>query len=158
MGILDTNYPQTEPSGLLSPVPAAGTAPGQQKWLDALAAVSAGLKDAGAYLQHNPAAAGNVVAFARQRAGLQPLDSAPSVLGGLSPAVLAALLLHAAQQKAPVGTNLTAPTQTGGQPTAAAPVPAPPLQQPSAPQLPNSVPTAQPLPVQNSGWGVQKVH
>ena len=163
MGILDTNYPQTDASGLLSPAAATGIAPGQQKWLDALGAVSAGLKDAGAWLQHNPAAAGNVAAFARQRAGLQPANAVPSVLAHLSPNILAALLLHAAQQNA-TGASVTAPNQMGGQAVATGPTqmplqtaPAPMLQQPPAPQLPNSIPTAQPMPAQNSGWGVQKV-
>jgi len=147
MGILDTNYPQTEPSGLLSPVAATGIPSGQQKWLDALSAVSAGLKDAGAYLQHNPAAAGNVAAFARQRAGLQPINAVPSVLANLSPNVLAALLLHAAQQNAAVGANATAPNQTGSQSGVAATAlgPAQPANQ------------TQTMPAQNSGWGVQKV-
>ena len=43
--------------------------PSQQKWMDALGGFSAALKDAGAYLQHRPEAAGNVTAFdaARQK-------------------------------------------------------------------------------------------
>ena len=147
MGLLDTNYPQTGPSGLLSPA-ATGTAPGQQKWLDALSAVSAGLKDAGAYLQHDPAAAGNVAAFARQRAGLQAPNGA---LADLSPAVLAALLLHAAQQK-PAAAAL--PVQTGGLPGAIGPAPAQILPA-GAPQPANQ--TSPTMPAQNSGWGVQKL-
>lgn len=157
MGLLDS---QTTQPGLLS-----SGAPGSQaqKWANALAVMSAGLKDAGAYLQHDPAAAGNVAALARQRAGLQPANATPSLLAALSPAVVAALLLHAAQQKAAVDPGMATPNQTGSQPGAAgsAQIPAQnapaPMLQPTAPQLSNPMPTAQTLPVQNPGWGVQKV-
>ena len=151
MGLLDS---QTTQPGL----PSSG-APGSQaqKWANALAVMSAGLKDAGAYLQHDPAAAGNVTALARQRAGLQPANATPSLLAALSPAVVAALLLHAAQQKAAVDPGMATPNQTGSQPgsaqTPAQNAPAP-IFQPTAPRLSN--PT-QALPAQNPGWGVQKV-
>lgn len=152
MGLLDS---QTTQPGLLS----SGTPGSQaQKWANALAVMSAGLKDAGAWLQHDPAAAGNVAALARQHAGLQPANGVPSALAALPPTVLAALLLHAAQQKAAVGSNVTTPNTTGG-PTGAAPPQNAPGQmlQPVASQLSNPIPTAQTLPAQNPGWGVQKV-
>lgn len=157
MGLLDS---QTTQPGLLS----SGTPGSQaQKWANALAVMSAGLKDAGAWLQHDPAAAGNVAALARQRAGLQPANGVPSAIAALPPNVLAALLLHAAQQKAAVGPNVTTPDTTGGQTGATRPAQMPlqtapaPMLQPTAPQQPNQMPTAQTLPAQNPGWGVQKV-
>lgn len=153
MGLLDVNYPQTEPPGLFSPGPVTAMAPGQQKWLDALAAVSAGLKDAGAYLQHNPAAAGNVAAFVRQRAGLQSANGVPSMPSNLSPAVLAALLLHAAQQNPAI---VAQPSQTSSQPGAVGSAPAQMLQA-GAPQSANQTQTSQTMPAQNPGWAVQKV-
>jgi hypothetical protein len=96
MGLLDFSQPllgQTV-SGLL--------APPQQNWMDALRVISAGLRDAGAYIQHQPQAADNVAALARQHSA--------SVLAGLPPMITAALLLHAAQQRrAPQPPNSTAP-------------------------------------------------
>lgn len=152
MGLLDS---QTTQPGLLS----SGTPGSQaQKWANALAVMSAGLKDAGAWLQHDPAAAGNVAALARQHAGLQPANGVPSALAALPPTVLAALLLHVAQRKAAVDPGIA--NQTGSQPgagqTPAQNAPAPMLQ-PTAPQQPNPMPTVQTLPAQNPGWGVQKV-
>lgn len=82
MGLLD---PQTVPSGLLSPGAPGSSA---QKWANALAVMSAGLKDAGAYLQHDPAAAGNVAALAagRQNQARNAVDPASylNLLAGLA--------------------------------------------------------------------------
>jgi hypothetical protein len=100
---------QPQPAfGLLAP-PQPADSPAQQTWMDALGVISAGLRDAGAYLQHQPQAADNVAAFARQRSGLQP-GNAISSLAGLSPMVTAALLLSAARQRqAPQPPNGAAP-------------------------------------------------
>lgn len=143
MGLLDFNYPQSAPSGLLSPPPGAAS-PEAQKWADALSVVSAALKDAGAYMQHNPAAAGNVAAVVRQRAGLQPANAATSQLIGLPPTILTALLLHAAQQNPNAG-------------AAGAPMLSQQQAPQNPPQLPNQTQTAPLAPGQNPGWAVQKV-
>jgi hypothetical protein len=108
------------PSGLLSQpstVPFTGMTPSQQKWADALGGFSAALRDAGAYLQHQPEAAGNVAAFETQRQrlrdaigqtnyntlllGMVPKPApAPVQLfpNGLPPAAAAWLLLQRMQQ------------------------------------------------------------
>ena len=95
MGLLDFSQPLLgQPvSGLL--------APPQQNWMDALRVISAGLRDAGAYMQHQPQAADNVAALARQHSS--------SMLAGLPPMITAALLLHAAQQRRTPPPNSTAP-------------------------------------------------
>lgn len=142
MGLLDTNYPAEDSPGLLSP---AAPNSGAQKWANALAVMSAGLKDAGAYLQHDPAAAGNVAALAaaRQRQAQNAVDP-------VSYMNLLASLARLAGAARPVNVP-GAPLPIGPMPGAA------PLQNAPAPQQPNPVPSAQPMPGQISGWGVQKV-
>ena len=85
MGVLDFSRP------LLGEPVSELLAPPQQNWMDALRVISAGLRDAGAYMQHQPQAADNVAALARQHSS--------SMLAGLPPMITAALLLHAAQQR-----------------------------------------------------------
>jgi hypothetical protein len=100
---------QPSVSGLLAP-PQPAANPAQQKWMDALGVISAGLRDAGAYLQHQPQAAGNVAAFVRQRGGLQTPGAISPTLAGLPPMITAALLLNAAHQtRAPQPPNGNAP-------------------------------------------------
>ena len=103
MGLLDffASNAADNPAPLLGqPQPVSGLlAPPQRKWMDALGVISAGLRDAGAYLQHQPQAADNVAAFARQHGTLQTPNAIASTLAGLSPMITAALLLHAAQQR-----------------------------------------------------------
>ncbi len=83
-------------SGVLAP-PQASVRPPQQNWLTALGALSAAMKDAGAFLQHQPQAATNVANFLRQQNGAPP---ASPTLSGLPPNILAAALLNAARRRA----------------------------------------------------------
>lgn len=149
MGLLDTNYPAADSPGLLSP---AAPNSGAQKWANALAAMSAGLKDAGAYLQHDPAAAGNVAALAaaRQRQAQNAADpvSYLNLLAALSRLAGAARPVSAPGTPLPIGPMpAAAPSQNALAPVLPS----------SAPPQPNSIPTAQPMPGPISGWGVQKV-
>jgi len=100
-------------SGLLAP---PQVSPAQQKWMEALGVISAGLRDAGAYLQHQPQAADNVAALARQRSGL-PNPNA-SILSRLPPMVTAALLLNAARQRQAPQPAAMAPQASGTAPGA----------------------------------------
>jgi hypothetical protein len=60
--------PQQPPSPMSPSVdPSSGATANQQKWMDAISGISAALRDAGAYMQHQPEAAGNVAAFINQR-------------------------------------------------------------------------------------------
>ncbi|HEX5278681.1 MAG TPA: hypothetical protein VFW28_01255 [Micropepsaceae bacterium] len=145
MGLLDS---QTAPADLLSPA-AADPA---QKWANALAVMSAGLKDAGAYLQHDPGAAGNVAALAaaRQRRAQNAVDPANYLN-------LLAALARLSGASRPM--NVPGVPLPNGAPPAAAPLqpdPAPMLQ-PQQQLQPNAIPGAQPMPGQVSGWAVQKV-
>lgn len=149
MGILDTNYPATDSPGLLSPV-----APGSQaqKWANALAVMSAGLKDAGAYLQHDPAAAGNVAALvaARKRQAQNAADPASylTLLAGLARLAGAARPVNVPGVPLPIGA-----------PPAALPLQNAPAQMApaAAPQQANPISSTQAMPSQMSGWAVQKV-
>jgi hypothetical protein len=121
MGLLDffaANAADGSAPLLRQPQPVSGLlAPPQQKWMDALGVISAGLRDAGAYLQHQPQAANNVAAYSRQHGGLQTPNAIASTLAGLPPMITAALLLHAAQQNRAVQPpNGTAPQPPGPMP------------------------------------------
>lgn len=150
MGILDTNYPAANAPGLLSPPAAAN--PGTQKWANALAVMSAGLRDAGAYLQHDPAAAGNVAALAaaRQRQAQNAADPAGylNLLAGLARLAGATRPMNAPGVPLPIGAP-PAPLALQNAPAQMLPSP--------APQQPNANSPTQTMPVQVSGWAVQKV-
>ena len=83
-------------SGLLAPQPAIS--PAQQKWMDALGVISAGLSDAGAWLQHQPQAAYHVAALARRHAGLETPQDISAITARLPAMITTALLLNAARQ------------------------------------------------------------
>jgi hypothetical protein len=69
MGLLDYLFSgsQTQPQSLLGPGeggdPANAVTTHQPDWAGALSAISAALRDAGAYMQHQPEAAKNLAAF-----------------------------------------------------------------------------------------------
>src|SRR5579863_7374956 len=129
-GPLSTLGTQPQPSGGLT-----GVTPMQQKWMDAIGGFAAALKDAGAYLQHQPEAAGNVANFNAQRQQrlqdeIGPLNynnlllqmiakpapaAGPVFPNGLPPGVAAWLLLQQLQQGkgAPVSGQIQAPEQAG---------------------------------------------
>jgi hypothetical protein len=149
MGLLD---PQTAQPGLPSPVAAQpATASQAQKWANALAMLSAGMKDAGAYLQHDPAAAGNVAALAaaRHRQAQNAADPASylNLLAGLARLAGAARTVNAPGVPLPIGAPAVTPLQNAPGQTL----------QPAAPQQPNPIPSVQTMPAQMSGWAVQKV-
>jgi len=140
MGLLDYLFSdsQPQPQSLLG-----DPAPHQANWADALGAISAALKDAGAYMLHQPEAAKNLTAFnaARQKqmqnaanqvnynrvllgllSSAQPSPQSaglPSLLGNLPPQIaLPLILLHA---------------QNSARPNQAIPPAAPQPQAPAAP-------------------------
>jgi hypothetical protein len=67
MGLLDYLFSdsQSQPQSLLDP--ANAVTPHQPDWAGALGAISAALRDAGAYMQHQPEAAKNLAAFTAAR-------------------------------------------------------------------------------------------
>ena len=103
---------QQAASGLLTPQPALS--PAQQNWMSALGVISAGLRDAGAYVQHQPQAANNVAVLARQRSGLQTPGA--SMLARLPPMITTALLLNAARQTQAPQIAAMAPQISGAAP------------------------------------------
>ena len=145
MGLLDS---QTASTGLLSP----SAADPARKWASALAVMSAGLKDAGAYLQHDPAAAGNVAALAAARQGRAQNAADPAgymnLLAGLARLAGAAQPMNVPGVPLPMGAPRAAlPLQNArGQ-----------VLQPSGPQPPNPISPTQTMPAQNSAWSVQQV-
>jgi hypothetical protein len=89
------------------------SSPAQQNWINALGALSASLKDAGAFMQHQPEAANNVANFLRQRSAPQA-SPVQAMLAQLPPHVLVPLILSAAQYSRPASPAvLTPPAQTG---------------------------------------------
>ena len=145
MGLLDYLFSdsQPQPQSLLAD-PANAVAPHQPDWAGALTAISAALKDAGAYMQHQPEAAKNLAAFnaARQKqmqdaanqanynrvllgllGSAQPAPQSagiPSLLGNLPPQIAIPLILMHAQNPARPDQTIP-PASPGPQPSAAPP-------------------------------------
>jgi hypothetical protein len=132
--------PTPQQPGLLYP---GAPSPEQQKWMDALGGFAASLKDAGAYLQHQPEAANNVAAFNDQRRKrlqdvIGPMNYNNMLLGmfarpapvpvqlfpnGLPPAAAAWFVLQQLQQNANPAARNQMPTLQGSG-TSAQPAPA----------------------------------
>jgi hypothetical protein len=92
-GLFGSGQPQAQPGLMAAAQPPAavdpftGMTPSQQKWQDAIMGMSAALKDAGAYLQHQPEAANNVAAFNQER---QTRTQNNATYAGLQQALLGA--------------------------------------------------------------------
>lgn len=148
MGLLDffTSNAADNSAPLLAPQPPALSP--QQNWMNALGVISAGLRDAGAYLQHQPQAANNVAALARRQSGLETPGA--SMLARLPPMITTALLLNAARQtQAPQRQNSAVSQPVGPLPSGQMSL----LETPGGAAYPTDVATQNP----NGGWTFERV-